>query len=52
MSKDDYESLIRGQAGLAKLVALKRLGLAQARMDEIRTGIMNTIINTAFSHML
>jgi uncharacterized protein YydD (DUF2326 family) len=49
MSLEDYESLVRGQSGLAKLVALKRLGIAQARLDELKEGIVDTLLNTVRS---
>jgi hypothetical protein len=53
MSLEDYESLLRGQGGLAKMVALKQLGLSKARMDEIKGGLADTILKTVsgFLHL-
>jgi hypothetical protein len=48
MSKADFESLVRGEVGLVKMVALERLGLTQVRLDELRAGILKTLVDTAF----
>ncbi|MCX6601804.1 MAG: hypothetical protein NT025_09625 [bacterium] len=44
ISKDDLESLIRGARGLGEMEALKQVGLAKVRLDEIQSGIIRIIL--------
>ena len=49
LSKNEFESLVRGQKDLAKMNALKAAGLAQVSLDTFTTGVMNIVINAAFA---
>lgn len=44
LSKDELASLVRGKKDLAEMVALKQAGLAAARIDRIRTALINLVI--------
>jgi hypothetical protein len=49
--QDEFKSLIIGQENLAKMEALKQAGLAQVRLDEIRNGILNIVVDTALKFL-
>jgi hypothetical protein len=48
LSTDEFTSMVRGQLALCKLEALKQTGLAQIRLDELRAGILDLILDAAF----
>jgi hypothetical protein len=47
LSRDEFESLVRGQKDLAEMEALKRAGLAAARADRFRDALIDRIVGTA-----
>ncbi|WP_342075383.1 hypothetical protein [Yoonia sp. SS1-5] len=49
ISKDDFEFLVGGQKSLAKMHALKALGLSQARLERFRKGLMSLVVRSAFN---
>ena len=46
ITKAELETLLIGQKDLVAMSALKRAGLALARIDEFKSGVFNLIINT------
>ncbi|NOD84029.1 hypothetical protein [Ruegeria sp. HKCCD6119] len=48
ITKDDFEYLVGGQKDLAKMHALKAVGLAQARLERFRTGLISLVVSSAF----
>ncbi len=46
LSRDDFEFLLLGQKELIELHALKRAGLTLIQIDELKNGILNSIVNT------
>lgn len=48
LSADEFTSLVRGQAALCKLEALEQAGLAKIRLDQIRNGILDLVLDAAF----
>ena len=49
MDKDEFESLVKGQADLAEMRALKQAGLAAAQIDTFVDGVLDIVISAAFS---
>ncbi|HST31388.1 MAG TPA: hypothetical protein VLK27_11185 [Chthoniobacterales bacterium] len=49
MDKDEFESLVRGQADLAEMHALKQAGLATVQIDTFVDGVLDIVISAAFS---
>lgn len=47
LTEADYRSLVSGIGGLAEMTALKQLGLTQARLDELKGRIVETIVGSA-----
>ena len=43
LTEEDLGFLIKEQAGLSEMTALKEAGLAEVRIDEFKTGITNVI---------
>lgn len=52
LSKDDFEWLVVGKKDLAELEALKQAGLTQVALDRFVNGLVDVIINTAFTVFL
>jgi hypothetical protein len=52
LSKEDFEDLIKGQRDLAELTALKAAGLAEVKLQQFLTDLVNTIVTTATSVFL
>ncbi|UWS79098.1 hypothetical protein N1037_17830 [Phaeobacter sp. G2] len=48
ITKDDFEYLVGGQKDLAKMHALKAVGVTQARLERFRTGLISLIVSSAF----
>lgn len=48
ITKDDFEYLVGGQKDLGKMHALKAAGVAQARLERFRTGLISLIVSSAF----
>ena|SRR5947209_15894207 len=49
MDKDEFESLIKGQADVAEMRALKQAGLAAVQIDTFIDGVLDIVISAAFS---
>jgi hypothetical protein len=49
MDKDEFESLIKGQADVAEMRALKQAGLAAVQIDTFIDGVLDLVISAAFS---
>ncbi len=47
LSQEEFELLVRGQKDLAEMEALKRAGLAAARIDQFREALLDRVIHTA-----
>jgi len=47
MSSAGFEMAVRGKAELAKMEALKQAGLAAIRIDKLKQGILETVVNAA-----
>jgi hypothetical protein len=52
LSRDEFESLVRGQKDLAEMKALKRVGLAAAEADRFREALLDRIVTTAAGMIL
>ncbi|WP_299877686.1 hypothetical protein [uncultured Sulfitobacter sp.] len=48
ITKDDFEYLVGGQKELAKMHALKAIGVSQARLERFRTGLISLFVSSAF----
>ncbi|SDY29818.1 hypothetical protein [Citreimonas salinaria] len=48
ITKDDFEYLVGGQKDLAKMHALKAIGVTQARLERFRTGLISLVVSSAF----
>ncbi len=49
MDKDEFESLVKGQADVAEMRALKQAGLAAAQIDTFTNGVLDIIVSAAFA---
>ena len=49
IDKDEFESLIKGQADVAEMRALKQAGLAVVQIDTFTNGVLDIIVNAAFA---
>ena len=49
IDKDEFESLIKGQADVAEMRALKQAGLAAVQIDTFTNGVLDIIVNAAFA---
>jgi len=45
LSKEDFEFLVRGKRDLATMNALTQAGYAEIKIDQIRTSIIDLIVN-------
>lgn len=48
LSRDEFEFLVASQGDLAKMHALKAVGVTQARLERFRTGLKSLVVNAAF----
>ena len=48
ITKDDFEYLVGGQKDLAKMHALKAVGITQTRLERFRTGLISLVVSSAF----
>ena len=46
---EDFAQLVRNQQALMKMEALKQAGLAAARLERLRTAVIDLLIRAAFS---
>ena len=49
LDKDEFESLVKGQADVAEMRALKQAGLAVVQIDTFTNGVLDIIVNAAFA---
>jgi hypothetical protein len=49
IDKDEFKSLVKGQADLAEMRALKQAGLAAVQIDTFTNGVLDIIISAAFA---
>src|ERR1044071_4136891 len=49
MDKDEFDSLVKGQADLAEMHALKQAGLAAVQIDTFVNGVLDIIVSAAFA---
>lgn len=52
LTTEDFEWLVRSQAALAQMRALKQSGLALVRVDEFRSSLLNLVTDTVFRLVL
>ena len=52
LSKDEFESLVKGLKDLGEMKALTRAGLALVQADRFKAAVINTIIGTAFDKFI
>jgi len=52
LSKADFEFLLRGKKDLAKMEALKQLGLSKIRITKITNGIIDVVVGSAIKTFL
>lgn len=52
LTTEDVEWLVRSQASLLEMRALKESGLALVRVDEFRASVLNLITDTVFGAVL
>jgi predicted transcriptional regulator len=49
VDEEEFESLVKGQADLAEMHALKQAGLAVVQIDSFVNGVLDIVISAAFS---
>ena len=49
LDKDEFVSLVKGQADVAEMRALKQAGLAAVQIDTFTHGVLDVLVNAAFS---
>ena len=49
IDKDEFESLVQGELDVEKMRALKQAGLAEAQIESFVNGVIDIIVNAAFS---
>ena len=49
IDKEEFESLVKGQADVAEMRALKQAGLAAVQIDTFTNGVLDIIVNAAFA---
>jgi hypothetical protein len=49
IDKDEFESLVQGELDVEKMRALKQAGLAEAQIESLVNGVIDIIVNAAFS---
>jgi len=52
LSKDEFESLVKGLKALAKMHALTQAGISIARINRFRNAVINLVLNAAFDTFL
>lgn len=48
LSREDFEWLVKGKKDLAEMEALKKKGLAKAKVDKYKIVIIDTVVGSAF----
>jgi hypothetical protein len=49
IDKDEFESLVKGQADVAEMHALKQAGLAAVQIDTFTNGVLDIVVSAAFA---
>ncbi len=49
LSQDEFEFLVNGKKDLAKMEALTQAGVGAAKIDKIRSGVINIVLTSAFA---
>jgi hypothetical protein len=49
LDKDEFESLVRGQADLAEMRALKQAGMGMVQIDTFTNGVLDIVVSAAFA---
>jgi DNA repair ATPase RecN len=49
IDKDEFESLVQGQADMAEMRALKQAGLAAVQIDTFTNGVFDIVVSAAFA---
>lgn len=49
LSKDEFEFLVKGKKDLAKMEALTQAGAGAAKVEKVRTGVLNIVLSSALS---
>jgi hypothetical protein len=49
LGRDEFDSLVKGQADLAEMHALKQAGLAQVQIDTFVNGLLDIVVSAAFA---
>ena len=49
MDKDEFQSLVKGQADVAEMRALKQTGLAVVQIDTFTNGVLDIVVSAAFA---
>ncbi len=49
MDKDEFQSLVKGQADVAEMRALKQAGLAAVQIDTFTNGVLDIVVTAAFA---
>lgn len=52
LTKQDFEDLVKAKNALAEIHALTEAGIAFARLERFRTGLIDLVIDTAFTVFL
>ncbi len=52
LSKQEFESLVRGKKDLAEMNALKQAGLAAAEANQFRDALLDRVVNTTVQVLL
>ncbi|MEY2601103.1 MAG: hypothetical protein QOJ36_422 [Verrucomicrobiota bacterium] len=49
ISVDEFESLVKGQADVAEMRALKQAGLGAVQIDTFTNGVLDIVVSAAFT---
>lgn len=49
LTKDEFEFLVKGKKDVAKMEALAQAGIGAAKVEKIRTGLINAVLQKALS---
>ena len=49
LDKDEFQSLVKGQADVAEMRALKQAGLAVVQIDTFTNGVLDIVVSAAFA---
>jgi hypothetical protein len=49
LDKDEFESLVKGQADLTEMRALKQAGMGMVQIDTFTNGVLDILVSAAFA---